>query len=122
MLQNNFMIRNGISVVEVSEEKAVLKSEINDDFLNPYGYVHGGLLFTLADCAAGMLARTDGRKYVTQTSTANFVANVKDGTIIAKASFVSRKKRISVVHVEIYWMDMLLADFTFNMYCVSQID
>lgn len=119
MLQNNFMDRNGISVIEVSEERAVLKSEIIDDFLNPYGYVHGGLLFTLADCAAGMLARTDGRKYVTQTANVNFIANVKDGTIIAKASFVSRKKRVSVVHVEIYWVDTLLADFTFNMYCVS---
>lgn len=119
MLQNNFMIRNGISVLEVSEEKAVLKSEIIDDFLNPYGYVHGGLLFTLADCAAGILARTDGRKYVTQTANANFIANVKDGTVIAHASLVSRKKRVSVVHVDIYWEDMLLADFTFNMYCVS---
>lgn len=119
MLQNNFMVRNGISVIEVSEERAVLKLEIIDDFLNPYGYVHGGLLFTLADCAAGMLARTDGRKYVTQTANVNFIANVKDGTIIAKASFVSRKKRVSVVHVEIYWVDTILADFTFNMYCVS---
>lgn len=121
MLKNNFMEKNNISVVEISEETAVLKSEIIDDFLNPYGYVHGGLLFTLADCAAGILARTDGRKYVTQTANANFVANVKDGTIVARANFISRKKHVSVVHVAIHWQDMLLADFTFNMYCVSAI-
>ena len=119
MLQNNFMVRNGISVIEVSEERAVLKSEIIDDFLNPYGYVHGGLFFTMADCAAGLLARTDGRKYVTQTATANFIGNVKSGTIIAKSSFISRKNRISVIHVEIYWEETLLSDFTVNMYCVS---
>ena len=119
MSQNYFMIHNGISIVELTEEHAVLKAEITQDSLNPYGYVHGGLFFTMADCAAGLLARTDGRKYVTQTATANFIGNVKSGTIIAKSSFISRKNRISVIHVEIYWEETLLSDFTVNIYCVS---
>ena len=119
MDQNYFMIQNGISVVELTEEHAVLRAEITQKSLNPYGYVHGGLLFTMADCAAGLLARTDGRNYVTQTAAGNFIGNVKSGVIIAKSSVVSRKKRISVMQVDIYCEETLLADFSVNMYCVS---
>ena len=72
---NPFMEYNNIEVVSVSTEKTVLIAHIKDTSLNPYGMIHGGLLYTMIDCAAGITARADGNPYVTQNSYVNYLSN-----------------------------------------------
>ena len=82
---NAFMHHNFNERVEVERDYAVCKLDIRPESLNPFGMVHGGALCTLADNAAGVAAHTDGRLYVTQSSTFNFLKNQGSGTIYATA-------------------------------------
>ena len=61
MLENPFMQYNHIEIVSVTSDSAVMSLDIRRDTTNIYGYVHGGAFFTMADCCAGLTARSDGR-------------------------------------------------------------
>ena len=65
--ENAFVQVCGIEIWELEEDHAVMGTAARPELLNPMGMLHGGLLFTLADCCSGVTARTDGRTYVTQT-------------------------------------------------------
>ena len=109
MLENPFMQYNHIEIVSVTSDSAVMSLDIRRDTTNIYGYVHGGAFFTMADCCAGLTARSDGRQYV-----------VKAGHLTARGRTVSRRRHICVVAVEITdETDTLLFSSTFSMYCIS---
>ncbi|MCR4585441.1 MAG: PaaI family thioesterase [Lachnospiraceae bacterium] len=118
---NPFMEYNNIEVVSVSTEKSVLKAEISENSLNPYGMIHGGLLYTMIDCTAGITARADGNPYVTQNSYVNFLYNVKDEKVIyAESDVIRRGKTVVVVHVRVYTTDGKdLADAVVDMFRVN---
>lgn len=101
MLENPFMQYNHIEIVSVTSDSAVMSLDIRRDTTNIYGYVHGGAFFTMADCCAGLTARSDGRQYVTQNASVNFIHNVKAGHLTARGRTVSRRRHICVVAVEI---------------------
>ena len=84
MLENPFMQYNHIEIVSVTSDSAVMSLDIRRDTTNIYGYVHGGAFFTMADCCAGLTARSDGRQYVTQNASVNFIHNVKAGHLTAR--------------------------------------
>ena len=92
---------NHIEIVSVTSDSAVMSLDIRRDTTNIYGYVHGGAFFTMADCCAGLTARSDGRQYVTQNASVNFIHNVKAGHLTARGRTVSRRRHICVVAVEI---------------------
>ena len=113
MLENPFMQYNHIEIVSVTSDSAVMSLDIRRDTTNIYGYVHGGAFFTMAD-------RSDGRQYVTQNASVNFIHNVKAGHLTARGRTVSRRRHICVVAVEITdETDALLFSSTFSMYCIS---
>ena len=120
MLENPFMQYNHIEIVSVTSDSAVMSLDIRRDTTNIYGYVHGGAFFTMADCCAGLTARSDGRQYVTQNASVNFIHKVKAGHLTARGRTVSRRRHICVVAVEITdETDALLFSSTFSMYCIS---
>ena len=117
--KNRFMTHSFIEPVSVDEMGSVMKVELRDEIMNLNGYVHGGLFMTMADCAAGIAARADGRNYVTQSAHVNFIGNLKEGTIYAKASVVKRGKRVVIIRVSVVdENDRLLMDGTYDMFCV----
>ena len=65
---NPFMLHNRIRAVALSEDRAEVRAEITEDSLNAMQTVHGGLMFVMAEIAAGLVTRNDGRKYVTLDS------------------------------------------------------
>ena len=65
--KNGFMRHNFIEMESVARDRAVFRLTIRPESKNPYGMVHGGAIYTLADNATGTAAHTDGRYYVTQT-------------------------------------------------------
>lgn len=115
---NPFMEYNNIEVVSVSTEKTVLLARIGNTSLNPYGMVHGGLLYTMIDCTAGITARADGNAYVTQNSYVNYLCNVGDRDVIyAESDVIRRGGTVVVVHVRVYTEDGLnLADGVVDMF------
>ena len=44
----------------VERDRAVFKLTIRPESKNPYGMIHGGAIYTLADNATGVAACTDG--------------------------------------------------------------
>ena len=75
MRKNAFMLHNYIELERVEKDRAVFKLDIRPESCNPYGLIHGGAIYTLADNATGAAAHSDGRYYVTQTSALHFLRN-----------------------------------------------
>lgn len=117
---NPFMDFCGIEAVRAEHDDCEVKMTITATDKNTHGFVHGGLLFTLADCVAGLTARSDGRNYVTQSAHINFIKNLTEGTIHAYGTTLSRGRTIVIIRVQIKSEDgRLLADGTVDMFCVK---
>ena len=118
---NPFMEHSFVKVEEATPGRAVASLTIRPEVRNPYGMVHGGALYTLADNAAGFAAHTDGRAYVTQSSNLYFLRNQTEGVVRAEATVRRRGRTTCLVEVDITGEDgALLASGTFVYFCVGQ--
>lgn len=120
MQGNAFMFHNYIEMESAEEDRAVFKLVIRPESKNPYGIVHGSAIYTMADNAAGAAAHSDGRYYVTQTSSLHFLRNQSEGVVRAKANVRHRGKSTCLVNVDIVGEgDILLATGEFTFFCVD---
>ena len=120
MEKNAFMLHNHIELESVERDRAVFRLEIRPESRNPYGLIHGGAIYTMADNATGFAAHTDGRNYVTQTSALHFLRNQSEGEIQADARVRHRGHSTCLVAVDILGEDeKLLATGEFTFFCVD---
>ena len=118
--KNAFMLHNHIELESVEPDRAVFRLDIRPESRNPYGMVHGGAIYTMADNATGTAAHTDGRYYVTQTSALHFLRNQASGTVRATAWVRHRGKSTVLTAVDITGEDgKLLATGEFTFFCVD---
>ena len=119
--RNGFMNHNHIEMESIEKDRAVFKLVIRPESKNPYGMVHGGAIYTLADNAPGVAAHTDGRYYVTQTSALHFLRNQSEGTVRATATVRHRGKSTVLTAVDITGDDgKLIATGEFTFFCVDK--
>ena len=119
--KNGFMIHNYIQLESVEKDRAVFKLDIRPESCNPYGMVHGGAIYTMADNATGTAAHSDGRNYVTQTSALHFLRNQAAGTVRATAWVRHRGKSTVLTAVDITGEGgKLLATGEFTFFCVDK--
>lgn len=118
--RNAFIHTCGIEVRKMERDYAVLGTTARPDLLNPMGMLHGGLLYTLADCSSGVAARTDGRLYVTQSGSLNYIHNVAEGDVYAESHVLHRGRTVCTVDVKIYSTatGTLLAAGMFSMFAM----
>ena len=93
-----------MGVVESEDGTSVLTMDVTPNALNRYGYVHGGMLFTLADYAMGATARTivpEGSSPVTLEAKANYVSNLKQGRLVARCEALHQTKRLITLETRI---------------------
>ena len=115
-----FIKYNNIELIEVTEERTVLKTIINENSLNPYGIVHGGLLFGIADTAMGVAVRNTGRKALTMNASINFMKQGKGNTITAHARITKNGKNICYVEASLYdEEDKLIANMNSTYYYID---
>lgn len=120
---NRFMTHNFIKLTQVWEDHAVVELVLQEESLNLYGGVHGGTLYTMADCAAGSAARSRGFRYVTLGSSFEFFSTSQNDCIRALASVRHRGKTICVISVDVKdGADKLLAGGTFTMFATGEAD
>ena len=120
MRGNAFMFHNYIEMESAERDKAVFKLVIRPESKNPYGIVHGGAIYTMADNAAGAVAHSDGRYYVTQTSSLHFLRNQAEGVVRAEARIRHRGKSTCLVDVDITGEgNILLATGQYTYFCVD---
>jgi acyl-CoA thioesterase len=93
----------GIEVVEMGDGYSKLIMPFSEKLTQPYGIVHGGAVFTLADSAVAVSVASlvePNRKFVTIEMKINFLEPIKEGIIEATA-VVLRKGRIMPAEVDI---------------------
>lgn len=121
--KNSFMRHNGILLTAMEKDYAKLEARLTRENRNLYNAVHGGMFLTMADCAAGGAARSNGMRYVTVSSSFEFFRNTKDDLLIAEGRVKSRGKTLCVVEVEIHdGKGKLLCSGTFTLFCVGSLD
>lgn len=119
--KNAFAVYNHIELEFVEPDHAIYRLEIRPESKNPYGVVHGSAIYTMADNATGYAAHTDGRYYVTQTSSMHFLRNQTHGIVRADARVRHRGKTTCLVDVDILGEDnRLLATGDFTFFCVDK--
>ena len=108
----------GLEMVSIGEGMAVGKLKIEDRMLNPYGAIHGGILFSIADTVGGTAALTRGYYIVTSTGNINYLRGTEHSRMItATATEVKPGRTLSVYEVELTdEQDRLVAKATMT-YC-----
>ena len=119
--KNAFPAYNHIEPERVEPDHAIFRLEIRPESKNPYGVVHGSAIYTMADNATGYAAHTDGRCYVTPTSSMHFLRNQTHGVVRADARVRHRGKATCLVTVDIIGENgCLLATGEFTYFCVDK--
>lgn len=119
--RNVFMHHNHMEVSHLERDRAVVALDIVPDSLNPYGALHGGAYYTMADCAGGAACRTDGRYYVTLHGSLDFLHAARSGRVEAEARVRHRGRTTCLVEVEITGEGgSLLARGSFNFFCLGE--
>ena len=117
---NAFVRHNGIEITDITPEHVSARLTMTPESCNPYGFLHGGGYFTMADAAGAYLARADGRAYVTLSCGMNFIRSITAGTAFAEAALRHRGRGTCVVSVDVTDADgRLLASGDFTYYCLS---
>ncbi|MCD7838471.1 MAG: PaaI family thioesterase [Clostridiales bacterium] len=114
--QNQFMKLCGIQLLEDLEGNCYAQAQVTPQIHNPYGIVHGGLLYTMADIVSGATARQYGRRPVTLDSDFHLLRNVSSGVLTARAEPVRMGGNIAVLRVRVCCGDELLAEGTFTFF------
>lgn len=106
---NPFAKLTGCVVTDISLGKAIVEHQVVKDSMNPSGSVHGGLMFTMADIAAGSAASSYGEVCTTVNSTFDYLRPALNSEkIIATAEEIKHGKRFMVFRVEVTDQDGLL--------------
>ena len=117
---NTFATYNKITIRQLDLGRAEAEVTMGPDNLNPYGRLHGGAYYTLADCAGGTACRTDGRKYVTLDGTIHFLRSAEQGVVTASAVVRHHGRTTSFVEVKITDENgTLLATGDFTFFCLG---
>lgn len=116
METNNFGKFLGFTCVKNTNEETIYEVKINDNMLNPFEALHGGLLYALCDEACGYHAGLIYKMPVTLNANFNYLKpalNTK--TIKAIVHPIKVGKTIAVLDVDVYDdKDICLCNGTFN--------
>lgn len=121
LAQNEFMKHNHIKMISVQKDRSVFQLTMYNDSRNPYGFLHGGAIHTLADDASAAAACSDGRYYVTQASCLHFLHRQEEGTVIATAAVKHRGASTCLTSVDITSeTGTLLATGEFTFFAINK--
>jgi len=102
----------GISIDDFSEGKVICSVALRDHHLNNGGRVHGGVLTSLADTAAGAAVRTvrpEGKLTATTDLSISFLRPPVGNQLVAVAEVLHAGKRLFRVEIEIFCLEKLVA-------------
>lgn len=101
----------GAEIVELTDQKAVVRAEIKGEHLNANGSVQGGMLYTLADFAFAVLSNHTHPMTVTQGGNIQYLRAAVTPYITATAKEIVRSGHNTVCEV-------LVQDQDENIVCV----
>ena len=114
--QNAFMRHCGIRLTRLEPGLSRTELDAADYCRNTGGTIHGGLLYTMADCAVSAYARAVGGSPVTLSGDFHYLGNVTEGRITADARLSHLGRTIQIYAVQVKSGGKLLAEGTFTCY------
>ena len=118
---NAFAIHNHMYLIKAEEGYAECGLDLHEDSKNPYGMAHGGTYFTLADMTAGVAARSDGRRHVTQNASCSYLRAVQDGKLLCKARVIHGGKKTTLCEAQVYDENgRLCFTGTYTYFCIAE--
>ena len=118
--QNPFFNNNHMRITEVTETEAFGELDVVPSVCNPFGNVHGGAYYTLADTTVGVLSRVDGKRNVTLEGGLNFLKGTNKGKVYSHAITVHKGRTTGVYNVTLYNDEKVpVATGIFTMYFVN---
>jgi acyl-CoA thioesterase len=94
----------GVRRRSMGEGRACFELTVTPDHMNPYGVLHGGVIYTLVDYAMGgaMVSRLQpGERCATLEVKINYLAPVTAGEVSAEAVVVERTRRVGVLEAKV---------------------
>lgn len=118
MSKSGFINNLDLEFTQMDENVVIGRIPFATKFLNPYGTMHGGLLYALADTVAGSLACLCGRMCTTVDGHLTYLRPAADTEYVyCKATLIRSGMHLAYVRVEIYGDDgTLYDDGDFNYY------
>ena len=96
------LVFEGAKLLSCKEGEVVYTIRVNESDVNPYGFAHGGYLFTLCDNMAGMIGYTLGYYSVTLQANINYLKSaLLDDLLEVKGKAIHFGKTTDVVEIEI---------------------
>lgn len=122
LVQNEYVKYLGLELLELGQGYAKARMPYSDKLVNPYGSVHGGVLYSFADIVAGTAACTYGNYSSTIDGSMNFVRPAMNTRYVTCEAFEVRQGRqVSVYRAELFNDDGLLMETgTFTFYMMEQ--
>jgi acyl-CoA thioesterase len=103
-------------LISADEKEVRIKTTVNESNTNPYGFAHGGYLFTLCDTICGALGFCMGYYVVTQQASISFIRSARlDDELIISAKALHCGSTSDVCDVQITNQDdelIIKAQFT----------
>lgn len=114
--ENRFMNHCGIRITKLEPDCCEAQLTVADYCKNTGDTVHGGLLYTMADCVVSAFARALGERPVTLSSDFHYLSNVTQGVLTARAVPIHSGKTIKTFQVTITSGKTLLSTGTFSCF------
>jgi len=113
-----------IKILEVKDDYAKMSMTIAKEHTNIHGFTHGGIIFSLADCAFAELTNFGSNKAVAVQVSINFIRPTQAGdTLTAEATRASEGKTFSICNISVSKENKIVALFTGLAYKIpSSID
>ncbi len=90
----------GIKVLEINDGYAKMSLKIRKEHINIAGFTHGGVLFSLADCAFAEAVNFGDKNAVAVQVSINYLRPTSEGDVlIAEATTVSDGKTLALCSV-----------------------
>lgn len=125
-MMKDFLKRDGFDktldyeIVNVSKKQAILKCQIQEKHRNLYGYVHGGVYYSLSDAASGHIVSSYDGSWVTLSGSINYMKAAKEDALHVIASLVSMTSKTAVVDVVVESKDhRVYSKSIFTMYRID---
>ena len=106
----------GIRITKLEPECCEAQLTVADYCKNTGDTVHGGLLYTMADCVVSAFARALGERPVTLSGDFHYLSNVTQGVLTAHAVPIHSGKTIKTFQVTITSGETLLSTGTFSCF------
>jgi uncharacterized protein (TIGR00369 family) len=99
-----FMDALGLSIERADEHEAVVRMDVPDNLMTPFGAVHGGVTAALIDTGFGVAITrrlTDADRIATHSLTVTYVSFSHEQVLLCRARVVSLRRSVALVEGEV---------------------